>query len=130
MLIHDLALWCEYNSYFCRPVVSVYQHDDPSQKSKTVVMPRVLASPLRPDLVRFIHMNMSKNKRQAYALAPKQDMEQQQNHGALDVLWPVSLVFQEVVPTVQDRQHLATCAVVEACSAQPRCGAGGTERSM
>lgn len=54
-----------------RPVVSVYQHDDPSQKSKTVVMPRVLASPLRPDLVRFIHMNMSKNKRQAYALSPK-----------------------------------------------------------
>merc|ERR1719213_620776 len=51
-----------------RPVVTVYQHDDPSQKSgTTLVMPRVLASPLRPDLVRFIHMNMSKNKRQAYA---------------------------------------------------------------
>merc|ERR1719213_638606 len=55
-----------------RPVVTVYQHDDPSQKSgTTLVMPRVLASPLRPDLVRFIHMNMSKNKRQAYALSPK-----------------------------------------------------------
>jgi len=54
-----------------RPVVSVYQHDDPSQKSKTVRMPTVLTSPLRPDLVRFIHMNMSKNKRQAYALSPK-----------------------------------------------------------
>merc|ERR1719450_1945354 len=54
-----------------RPVVSVYQHDDPSQKSKTVVMPRVLASPLRPDIISFVHSNMSKNKRQAYALSPK-----------------------------------------------------------
>jgi len=34
-------------------------------------MPSVLCSPLRPDLVRYIHMNMSKNKRQAYALSPK-----------------------------------------------------------
>jgi len=34
-------------------------------------MPNVLCSPLRPDLVRYIHMNMSKNKRQAYALSPK-----------------------------------------------------------
>lgn len=34
-------------------------------------MPTVLCSPLRPDLVRYIHMNMSKNKRQAYALSPK-----------------------------------------------------------
>merc|ERR1740133_141304 len=34
-------------------------------------MPPVLCVPLRPDLVRYIHMNMSKNKRQAYALSPK-----------------------------------------------------------
>jgi large subunit ribosomal protein L4e len=54
-----------------RPVVSVYQHDDPSQKTGTLPMPIVLTSPLRPDLVRYIHMNMSKNKRQAYALSPK-----------------------------------------------------------
>jgi len=55
-----------------RAVVSVYKTDDPENKtSDTVPMPKVLCSPLRPDLVRYIHMNMSKNKRQAYALSPK-----------------------------------------------------------
>lgn len=50
-----------------RPVVSVYQYDDPSTKSGTVKMPVVLAvSPLRPDLVRDVHTNMAKNKRQVY----------------------------------------------------------------
>jgi len=32
-------------------------------------MPAVLASPLRPDLVRYVHTGISKNKRQAYALS-------------------------------------------------------------
>jgi len=52
-----------------RPVVSVYDGD--AKKTGTVPMPTVLCAPLRPDLVRYIHMNMSKNKRQAYALSPK-----------------------------------------------------------
>jgi len=48
-----------------RPVVSVYQSDEPSQKSGTVKVPSVFSAPLRPDLVRFVHTNMAKNKRQA-----------------------------------------------------------------
>jgi len=47
-----------------RPVVSVYKFDAPSEKTGTLPLPQVLASPLRPDLVRYIHMNVSKNKRQ------------------------------------------------------------------
>lgn len=54
-----------------RPVVSVYKCDEPSAKSGTLPMPTVLCSPLRPDLVRCVYTNMSKNKRQAYALSPK-----------------------------------------------------------
>jgi len=54
-----------------RPVVSIYKTETPEEKTGTVPMPNVLCSPLRPDLVRYIHMNMSKNKRQAYALSPK-----------------------------------------------------------
>jgi len=38
-------------------------------------MPAVLTSPLRPDLVRYIHTNMSKNKRQAYAVYAKAGYE-------------------------------------------------------
>jgi len=52
-----------------RPVVSIYKAGD--GKAGTTPMPAVLCSPLRPDLIRYIHMNMSKNKRQAYALSPK-----------------------------------------------------------
>jgi len=52
-----------------RPVVSVYQFDNPSEKAGSVPMPMAMMSPLRPDLVRYIHTCISKNKRQAYALS-------------------------------------------------------------
>eukprot|EP00933_Yihiella_yeosuensis_P002169 TRINITY_DN1035_c0_g2_i1.p1 TRINITY_DN1035_c0_g2~~TRINITY_DN1035_c0_g2_i1.p1 ORF type:complete len:408 (+),score=129.71 TRINITY_DN1035_c0_g2_i1:128-1351(+) len=54
-----------------RPVVSVYDFDKPTEKKGTLPMPTVLESPLRPDLVREVHMNVSKNKRQAYAVKHK-----------------------------------------------------------
>ena len=54
-----------------RPVVSIYNFENPSEKKGTVPMPYVLQSPLRPDLVRDVHTNMAKNKRQAYAVKPK-----------------------------------------------------------
>jgi len=54
-----------------RPVVSVHQFDNPDAKSGTVPMPVALCSPLRPDLVRYVHTNVSKNRRQAYAVSPK-----------------------------------------------------------
>jgi len=49
--------------------VSVYQYDNPSEKAGSAALPAVLASPLRPDLVRTVHTGISKNKRQAYALS-------------------------------------------------------------
>jgi len=54
-----------------RPVVSVHQFDNPDQKSGTVPMPVALTSPLRPDLVRFVHTGVSKNRRQAIAVTAK-----------------------------------------------------------
>jgi len=54
-----------------RPVVSVYNCENPSEKKSTVKMPAVLTSPLRPDLIREVHMNVSKNSRQAYAVRQK-----------------------------------------------------------
>jgi len=58
-----------------RPVISVHQFDNPDDKVGTMKMPMVLSSPLRPDLVRYIHTNMSKNKRQAYAVYAKAGYE-------------------------------------------------------
>jgi large subunit ribosomal protein L4e len=48
----------------CRPVVSVYSAET-GDKSGSVKTPAVFSAPLRPDIVRFIHTNMAKNKRQA-----------------------------------------------------------------
>jgi large subunit ribosomal protein L4e len=54
-----------------RPVVSVYQFDNPSEKTSTLPMPPALAMPLRPDIVRYVHTGVTKNKRQPYAVGDK-----------------------------------------------------------
>eukprot|EP01068_Selenidium_serpulae_P016096 Selendium_serpulae@DN6266_c0_g1_i1.p1 len=53
-----------------RPLVSVFQTPNPKEtKSDGVVLPTVFEVPLRPDLVNFVHDQMSKNRRQAYAVS-------------------------------------------------------------
>ncbi|KAJ3212957.1 hypothetical protein HK099_007626 [Clydaea vesicula] len=50
-----------------RPVISVF-----SEKGDNVVsnvkLPAVFTAPIRPDVVRFVHTNMAKNKRQPYSV--------------------------------------------------------------
>lgn len=58
-----------------RPVVSIYDSGNPSEKTGSVPMPIALTIPLRPDLVRYVHTNVSKNKRQAYAVTPRAGYE-------------------------------------------------------
>jgi len=48
-----------------RPVVSVQLSEDEAQLN----MPAILLTPIRPDVVRFVHTNMAKNSRQAYAVS-------------------------------------------------------------
>lgn len=53
-----------------RPVVSVYAAEDPSKASgKTVKLAPVFSAPLRPDLVRSVFTDISKNRRQAYGVS-------------------------------------------------------------
>lgn len=49
-----------------RPLVSVFSLD--GTKSGETNLPEVLTAPLRPDIVQFVHTNMNKNHRQAYAV--------------------------------------------------------------
>lgn len=51
-----------------RPEVSVYNVAD-GRRAAATVMPKVFSAPLRLDLVRSVHTNMSKNRRQAYAVS-------------------------------------------------------------
>lgn len=54
-----------------RPVISVFGTDSPSQIEGTLTLPVVMTAPIRPDIVQFVHTNMNKNKRQAYAVSEK-----------------------------------------------------------
>merc|ERR1719261_2468615 len=49
-----------------RPHVTVYSAD--GAEAGTAVLPAVFTAPIRSDVVQFVHVNMSKNKRQAYAV--------------------------------------------------------------
>eukprot|EP00922_Rhytidocystis_sp_ex-Travisia-forbesii_P057413 GHVS01085035.1.p1 GENE.GHVS01085035.1~~GHVS01085035.1.p1 ORF type:complete len:440 (+),score=71.08 GHVS01085035.1:88-1320(+) len=52
-----------------RPMVSVYSTEEEGKIVDSIKMPNVFIAPIRPDIVRYIQMNMAKNKRQPYAVA-------------------------------------------------------------
>ncbi|KAJ6797817.1 putative 60S ribosomal protein L4-1 [Iris pallida] len=56
-----------------RPLVTVQPLDGDmaTDGSSSVPLPDVLKAPIRPDVVRFVHANISKNKRQPYAVSRK-----------------------------------------------------------
>ena len=45
--------------------------DDEGNNLATTKLPAVFKSPIRPDIVQFVHSNMAKNKRQAHAVSTK-----------------------------------------------------------
>lgn len=51
-----------------RPVVSI-QNADKEGSSGSAALPAVFSAPIRPDVVHFVHSNMAKNSRQAYAVS-------------------------------------------------------------
>jgi len=52
-----------------RPVVSVYDPSNEGSIVSQVPLPTVFTAPIRPDVVRFVHTNVAKNKRQPYAVS-------------------------------------------------------------
>jgi len=50
-----------------RPLVTVFSVT--GDKSGETTLPSVMTAPLRPDIVQFVHTNMNKNSRQAYAVS-------------------------------------------------------------
>lgn len=51
-----------------RPVVSVFAPADCATAASTIPLPGVFEAPIRTDIVQFVHTNMNKNSRQAYAV--------------------------------------------------------------
>ncbi|KAG6523280.1 hypothetical protein ZIOFF_013136 [Zingiber officinale] len=56
-----------------RPLVTVQPLDGDmaTDAAATVPLPDVLKAPIRPDVVRFVHANLSKNSRQPYAVSKR-----------------------------------------------------------
>jgi len=52
-----------------RPLVQIYNADGKAAGNAT--LPAVLTAPIRDDVVRFVHTNINKNRRQAYAVSVK-----------------------------------------------------------
>mgnify|MGYP001982986714 CR=1 FL=1 len=50
-----------------RPLVSVFSLT--GDKAGETALPAVMTAPLRPDIVQFVHTNISKNNRQAYSVS-------------------------------------------------------------
>lgn len=53
-----------------RPVITVYS-DKNEATSETISLPAVFKAPIRPDVVNFIHQQISKNSRQPYCVSSK-----------------------------------------------------------
>lgn len=64
------------NGYAARPTVSVFSYAADDEDENVLVassdssseLPAVFKAPIRSDIVHFVHTNMAKNKRQAYAV--------------------------------------------------------------
>jgi len=53
-----------------RPTISVYQYTDATKPISELRLPSVFSTPLRCDLVSFVHQQISNNTRQAHGVDP------------------------------------------------------------
>lgn len=54
-----------------RPLVSVYNEKSEEVKGSSVALPAVFKAPIRPDVVNFVHQQISMNHRQPYSVSDK-----------------------------------------------------------
>merc|ERR1712113_597483 len=56
-------------STMARPQVSIHGCEDGALISRQLALPAIFKAPIRPDVVHFVHSNIAKNHRQAYAVS-------------------------------------------------------------
>merc|ERR1712194_742991 len=66
---------CKIKKMTNRPVVSVYNHEDGKELESGVAMPDVFSTPIRNDIVHYIHSRLAKNRRQGHAVFYKAGAE-------------------------------------------------------
>merc|ERR1712048_1307828 len=58
-----------------RPVVSVYNSENGNELESGVTMPEVFSTPIRNDIVHYVHSRLAKNRRQGHAVFYKAGAE-------------------------------------------------------
>ena len=58
-----------------RPTVSVFNHKNQAEILSEVRLPSVFNTPIRNDIVQFVHYNLAKNTRQAHGVDPQAGMK-------------------------------------------------------
>lgn len=54
-----------------RPLVNVYNEKSEETKDQIIGLPAVFKTPIRPDVVNFVHQQLSFNHRQPYCVSDK-----------------------------------------------------------
>merc|ERR1712224_349480 len=111
-----------------RPQITVYSEKNEATDAP-VCLPAVFKAPIRPDIVSFIHHEVAKNHRQAYAVNRDAGHQTSAESWGTGRALHVSPVFVEVVLTAPARVHSETCAAVDICSPPPRLTDAGIVRS-
>jgi len=120
-----------------RPLVTVYNEKGEATPVQ-IKMPAVYRAPVRPDIVNFVHDQLRRNTRQAYAVSKEagkfsweifflgliniyqlkkivQATRPLPSRGAPDAPWRVFRASAAAARTAAARAPLATCAVADAC---------------
>ena len=58
-----------------RPIVSVFDPESVEKSVGNVTLPAVFSAPIRSDVVQYVHTQMAKNSRQAYAVSLRAGMQ-------------------------------------------------------
>merc|ERR1711934_312258 len=66
---------CENKKMTTRPVVSVYNSENGKELESGVAMPEVFSTPIRNDIVHYVHSRLAKNRRQGHAVFYKAGAE-------------------------------------------------------
>ncbi|KAL2327640.1 hypothetical protein Fmac_021067 [Flemingia macrophylla] len=85
-------------------------------------IPDVTCSSIRPDIVNFVHSNISRNSRQPYVVTAALVTKPLPSPGESAAPSPVSPASLAMAPTAPARERSSTCVAVAACLPLPRSG--------
>ena len=106
--IYEQSFFVSFQSLStARPLVTVYtDKNEPSGES--ISLPAVFKAPIRPDVVNFVHQQVSKNSRQPYSVSKEAGEQKAFSQLFINIFFPVGYRFFEL-PLSEWRHALSEC---------------------